>query len=93
MVDIANLHPNARKYLVSADPKYVTARRKEWGIIQDGPFWRAYPMRGGVMPKSMKTSFLSFKDCERALVTYLRSTENPILKAIYPDEYGSRKAK
>jgi hypothetical protein len=96
MVDLDKLHPNVRKYIPSENPDYVTARRKEFRIRQvDGRFWQAYPARGGSSPKCLNTTFTSFKDCERTLVAYLISTENPIFKATYPEEYrsGSRKTK
>lgn len=90
MVDLASLHPNARKVL-SKNPKYVTARRKEFKIVEEGPFYVIQSARGGLLPRQFKTRFTSFKGCERTLVNYLKSTENPILKAIYPEEYGPSK--
>jgi hypothetical protein len=88
MVDLVNIHPNARKYIPSENPKYVTARRKEFKIHEDGPFFVVKPAKGGITPPQFRTRFTSFKECERTLVNYLKSTENPILKAIYPEEYG-----
>lgn len=79
---LAKLHPKIRKRL-SENPKYVSARRKEFDIRAKDSKWYIHQFHGGMMPKSLRGLFTSFSAAEAALIAYLRRTDKFGL-AIYP---------
>lgn len=68
---------------VSDDPTYVSAGRQEYKIEQDGVFWQVKRWPRGVLPRSLRTQFTSFKQCEDALIRFLKSKDK-WGKALYP---------
>ena len=79
------VHPNALR-CVSPNPVYVSAGRQEYRIIREGAYWRVKRWPRGVLPPQLRTDFTSFKDCEEALIRFLKSKDKRG-KALYP---GSR---
>lgn len=85
------VHPNALR-CVSKNPKYVSAGRQEYRIYKEpeAPMWYIKRWPRGPLPKSLQTSFLSFNQCEEALIEYLKDKDK-WGKAIYPGKLnGSR---
>lgn len=78
----AGIHPNALR-CVSPDAVYVSRGRQEYRILQDGPYWSVKRWPRGVLPKSLRGSFTSFKTCESLLIAYLKSKDK-WGRAIYP---------
>lgn len=80
---IRNVHPNALRRL-SKDAKYVSGGLQEYRIERNSSgyyYIKAY--RGGRLHKSLQGQFISFVDCERKLVSHLRSNDK-FGRAIYP---------
>ena len=68
---LAGVHPNALKR-VSKDAVYVSAKRHEYRIGQDDRgYFYVYGWKGGVVPKALRGTFTSFKECERHLIQWL----------------------
>lgn len=80
----AGIHPNALTH-VSDQAVYVTAGRKEYRIVPDGPNWRIKPWVRGPLKKSLKGVFTSFKLAETTLINHLRTTDR-WNRAIWPDK-------
>lgn len=81
---LASVHPKARSK-VRDTAKYVSKSLQEFYIQQDSAgFWRIkmYRNPGRVAP-SIDGTYLSELEAERALVSYLKSTDK-FGKAIYP---------
>lgn len=64
--------------------RYVTASRSEIVIEQHGPKWTARFWHGGVVPMRCSGTFTSFRECEQAVIQYLRATDKFGKKAIWP---------
>lgn len=84
---LAGVHLNALKR-VSKDAVYVSAKRHEYRIGQDDRgYFYVYGWKGGVVPKALRGTFTSFKECERHLIQWLIKTDKFGNRAVYPD-YG-----
>ena len=71
------------EYPRSPNPKYISGGGKEYVIESIGYFFKIKPWAGGDMPAEMKSLFMTFKDAESVLISYLRDTDR-LGNAKYP---------
>lgn len=68
------------------DAKYASAGKQEYTIEQgDRGYWRVHRYKGGPLPRSLDQMFTTFRECERELIKFLRTTDRPLRKAIWPE--------
>ncbi len=80
---IKDVHPNALKR-VRPTAQYVSGSLQEYTIERDsGGYYWINQYGGGKVHKSICGKFISKVDCERTLVSYLRSKDK-FGRAIYP---------
>lgn len=78
----AGVHPNALR-CVSNEAVYVSGGRQEYRIVQEGNFFSIKRWPRGVLPRTLRGRFMSFRDTEDRLIRFLKSKDK-WGKAIYP---------